>query len=256
MATIDITLAEILRDGRRFADSPRPAVDGLRTQIGDGLFSIFGTVVAHEPVVVRASSFRTDDVVSFTPYGRMRGALLTQTLRLRMVQHASHDPFGDAVTAWRASEGASELVDYFDAIDDDERARLATDVAAHSVVLQHRIGDIPPQWRPRTAVRARVRLANGQVELRDHVDLAIGSISAGTGNALIDMTSSLLDDNIERALRFHALVESLRAGVAPRFVAALSTATGDLWRVVVDDELLQRAITELLEVISQLKATP
>jgi len=247
-------MAEILRDGRRFADAPRPAVDGLRTQIGDGLFSIFGATAAHEPVVVRASSFRTNDLVAYTPYGRMRGALLTQTLRLHMVNYSSHDPFGDAVAAWRASEGASELVDYFDAIDDDERARLTTDVAAHSVVLQQRIGDIPPQWRPRTAVRARVRLANGQVELRDHVDLAIGSISAGTGNALVDITSSALDDNVERALRFHALVESLRAGVAPRFIAALSTATGDVWRVVVDDELLQRAVNELLDVITQLKA--
>jgi len=254
VATIDITMAEILRDGRRFADAPRPAVDGLRTQIGDGLFSIFGATAAHEPVVVRASSFRTNDLVAYTPYGRMRGALLTQTLRLHMVNYSSHDPFGDAVAAWRASEGASELVDYFDAIDDDERARLATDVAAHSVVLQQRIGDIPPQWRPRTAVRARVRLANGQVELRDHVDLAIGSISAGTGNALVDITSSVLDDNVERALRFHALVESLRAGVAPRFIAALSTATADVWRVVVDDELLQRAVNDLLGVITQLKA--
>ena len=254
MATIDITMAEILRDGRRFADAPRPAVDGLRTQIGDGLFSIFGATAAHEPVVVRASSFRSDDLVAYTPYGRMRGALLTQTLRLHMVNYSSHDPFGDAVAAWRASEGASELVDYFDAIDDDERARLTTDVAAHSVVLQQRIGDIPPQWRPRTAVRARVRLANGQVELRDHVDLAIGSISAGTGNALVDITSSVLDDNVERALRFHALVESLRAGVAPRFIAALSTATADVWRVVVDDELLQRAVNDLLGVITQLKA--
>jgi len=251
---MNITMAEILRDGRRFADEPRPAVDGLRTQIGDGLFSLFGATVAHEPVVVRASSFRSDDNLAYTPYGRMRGALLTQTMRLRMVNYISHDPFRDAVSAWRASEGASELVDYFDAIDDDERARLATDVAAHSVVLQQRIGDIPPQWRPRTAVRARLRLADGQVELRDHVDLAIGSMSAGTGNALVDMTSSVLDKNVERALRFHALVDSLRAGVAPRFVAALSTATGDVWRVVVDDDLLQRAMYELLDVISQLKA--
>jgi hypothetical protein len=102
-------------------------------------------------------------------------------------------------------------------------------------------------------MRARVRLGNGQVELRDHVDLAIGSVSAGTGNALIDITSSVLDDNLERALRFHALVESLRAGIAPRFVAALSTATGDVWRMVVDTDLLQRAVGELLVAVQQMK---
>lgn len=246
-------MAEILRDGRRFATTTRPAVDGLRSQLADGLYLIFGPTVPVAPLVVRASSFRTEDTMAYTPYGRMRGALLTQTLRLQMVNYTSHDPFSDAVAAWRASEGASELVDYFDAIDDDERARLATDVAAHAVVLQQRIGEIPTQWRPRTAMRARVRLGNGQVELRDHVDLAIGSVSAGTGNALIDITSSVLDDNLERALRFHALVESLRAGIAPRFVAALSTATGDVWRMVVDTDLLQRAVGELLVAVQQMK---
>lgn len=251
VATKDITLADILRDGRRFAATPRPNVDGLRTQIGDGLYVSCGATIPSTPLVVRSSSFRTDDTVAYTPYGRMRGALLTQTVRLHMVGFTSNDPFSDAIAAWRASEGASELVDYFEVIDDDERARLATDVAAHAVVLQQRIGDIPAPWRPRTAIRARVRLGNGQVELRDHVDLAIGSISSGTGNALIDITTSVLDDNLERALRFHALVESLRTGIAPRFVAALSTATGDVWRVVVDDEHLQRAVGELLDVIQQ-----
>lgn len=253
MATLDITMADILKDGRRFATTHRTPVDGLRTQIGDGLFAVFGSEVSPTPIVVRSSSFRTDDVVAYTPYGRMRGALLTQTLRLHMVGFSSQDPFSDAVAAWRASEGASELVDYFDAIDDDERARLATDVAAHAIVLQRRIGGIPPSWRPRTSTRARVRLGNGQVELRDHVDLTVGSMSTGTGNVLIDMTSSVLDESLERALRFHALVESLRSGVAPRFVAALSTATGDIWRVIVDSELLQRAISDLLIVIKSTK---
>lgn len=239
-------MAEILHDGRRFGDRPRASVDGLRTQIGDGLFALFGGEIPSRPVVIRSSSFRSGDLTAYTPYGRMRGALLTLTLRLQLVGYSSHDPFGDAVVAWRSSEGASALVDYFDAIDDDERARLATDVAAHSVTLRDRIGDIPAAWRPRTAVRTRLRLGHGQVELRDHVDLVVGSVCAGTGNALIDMTSSPLDENLERALRYHALVESLRAGVAPRFVAGLSTATGDVWRLIVDNELLQRAVGDLL----------
>lgn len=249
MTTKDITLAEILRDGRRFADRPRPVVDGLRTQIVDGIFEIFGATPPATPTLIRASSFRSADHMAYTPYGRMRGALLTQIVRLAMVSYVSNDPFGDAVTAWRASEGASELVDYFDAIDDDERARLATDVAAHAITLHQRIGDVPAQWRPRTAVRSRIRLANSQVELRDHIDLVIGSATSGTGTVLVDVTTSALDENLERALRFHALTEALRSGTAPRFVAALSTSTGDMWRMFVDDALLQRAVHELLNTL-------
>jgi hypothetical protein len=139
-------------------------------------------------------------------------------------------------------------VDYFDAIDDDERARLATDVAAHSVTLVQRVGQLPAAWRPRTAVRTRLSLG-GVVELRDHVDLMVGSVNTGSGVALVDLTTSLLDDSLERALRFHALVESLRTSRPPTYVAALSTASGEMWRCEVDDELLLRAVSDLINVL-------
>ncbi|NBV26232.1 MAG: hypothetical protein EBR99_02835, partial [Actinobacteria bacterium] len=66
------------------------------------------------------------------------------------------------------------------------------------------------------------------------------------GVALIDITTSTLDESMERALRFHAVVETLKSGHAPRFVATLSTATGQLWRFNVDNELLHRGVGEIL----------
>ncbi|MBU6233522.1 MAG: hypothetical protein KJS64_04655 [Acidobacteria bacterium] len=249
METTLVTMADILRDGRTRRTSPLPDVSGIRAHLLDGIYAVIGGRPVDQPVVVRASSFRQADTAAYTPYGRMRGALLTQTLRLFLVNFSSRDPFASAVAAWRASEGASELVDYFDAIDDDERARLATDVAAHSVTLTQRVGQLPATWRPRTAVRTRLRLG-GVVELRDHVDLMVGSVTTGSGVAVVDLTTSPLDESLERALRYHALVESLRTSRPPTFVAALSTASGDMWRCEVDDELLLRGVADLIAVLS------
>lgn len=249
-----MTITDILRDGRTRRTAPLPDVSGIRAHLLDGIYGVLGGRPVDQPLVVRASSFRHADTAAYTPYGRMRGALLTQTLRLYLVNFTSRDPFQSAVAAWRASEGASELVDYFDAIDDDERARLATDVAAHSVTLVQRVGQLPAAWRPRTAVRTRLRLG-GVVELRDHVDLMVGSVTTGSGVALVDLTTSLLDDSLERALRFHALVESLRTSRPPTYVAALSTASGEMWRCEVDDELLHRAVSDLINVLPSPEVT-
>jgi hypothetical protein len=98
-------------------------------------------------------------------------------------------------------------------------------------------------------------LGGGGVILRDHIDLVIGSANGvGSGVALIDITTSILDESMERALRFHAVVETLKSGLAPRFVATLSTATGQLWRFNVDNELLHRGVGEILSTLDALVA--
>jgi hypothetical protein len=250
-----VTLIDSLRDARR-NPSPEVALDsaGIRATLADGIYSILGEAQPSTPYVIRPSSFRRDVVASsYTPFGRMRGALITQLMRLMAINFPINDLFTDAVTAWRASEGASELVEVFAGLDDDEMARLATDVVAHGVVLQQRLGTPPSSWLPRTAVRSAIRLGGGGVVLRDHIDLVIGSANGiGSGVALIDITTSTLDESMERALRFHAVVETLKSGLAPRFVATLSTATGQLWRFNVDNDLLHRGVSEILSTLDVL----
>lgn len=249
-STFESTLIDALRDARH---TPRrvASVDaaGLRAALTDGIYTILGEAQPIVPYVLRPSSLRRPtDHVAYTPFGRMRGALITQLVRLMSCGVEIDDLFCDAVLAWRASEGASELVDVFASLDEDELARLTTDVTAHAVTLKQRLGTPPSSWMPRTAVRSALRLIGGGVVLRDHIDLVLGSSSAG-GVALIDVTTSVLDEAMERAMRFHAVVETLKNGLAPRFVATLSTATGELWRFRVDDELLYRGVRDVLDAL-------
>jgi hypothetical protein len=67
--------------------------------------------------------------------------------------------------------------------------------------------------------------------------------------ALLDVTTSTLDEGEERAMRYHALVQTLRTGVVPLRTSAFSTATGELWSCDVDGELLTRSVADLLEVL-------
>jgi hypothetical protein len=76
--------------------------------------------------------------------------------------------------------------------------------------------------------------------------------SAWASVVLLDVTTSPLGEGAERAMRYHALVETLRTSIVPLRTSAFSTATGELWMLDVDHELLTRSAHEVLEVINEL----
>jgi hypothetical protein len=250
-------VVDVLRGDRQ----KRPRLDttsaaGLRAQLEDGIHDIFTKDLPPSPLVVRPSSLReswhaTD--LSSSTLGLIRGALVTQLLRLRLVGVTIDNAFDDAVAAWRADAGAGPLLATFDQLDGDDRARLATDVTAHDVTLSRCFGQLPSHWMARSCVRATQRLAGGHVILRDVVDLTIGANTAeSTTVVLVDVTTSPLGESAERTLRFHALVETLRTSVVPLRSAVFSSATGEFWTRDIEPELLARSVDDVLEVLQAL----
>ncbi len=259
--TVDTTLtpptvADVLRGDR----SRRPLSDhavaaGLRADLEDRLFELFHSTTAPDPVRVGPRDVRDDPRVaelSHAPSGRLRGVLVGEILRLLSVGYVSDDPFRDALAAWRSQYPTGDLAAFADQLDADDRARLATDVTAHAVTLSQRLGGLNPRWRPRTNVSSVARLAGGRVEVRDIVDLVVGSVTTMRASiTLFDVTTSPLNEGHERVQRFHALCETLRSHVAPLRVVTLSTATGDIWSMDVETELLRRALDELVGAIER-----
>jgi hypothetical protein len=246
-----INVVEALRGDR----SKRPLIDiasagGLRSLLEDGIFEIIGAQKLDSPLVVRTSSlhqrFATTDLTQSTP-GRIRGVLIGQLLRLLSVGMSIDHAFDDAVTAWRAEVGTGELIEQLDALDSDDRARLATDLEAHCVTLTRALGKIPARWMPRSGVRATQRLAGGNVVLRDVVDLMIGTPTSDVASiALFDVTTSPLGEGAERSMRYHALLQTLRTSVMPLRTCTFSSATGEIWIRDVDYELLARSVEDVL----------
>jgi hypothetical protein len=251
------TVVEALRgDRRRRPRTERNCAPGLRAVLEDGIYELLKDVTPAEPLVVRASSLRqpasTLDI-SLSPHARVRGILVNQVLRLLSVGAPVTSPFEDALRAWRLEVTSGDLRDFVDQLDGDDLARLATDVTAHSVTLTRSLGLVSPHWLPRSAVHAQILLCGGAVQLRDVIDLMVGTTKGDFASvALFDVTTSPLSEGAERSMRYHALVHTLRSGVVPLRTSAFSTATGDMWSLDVDATLLTRGAQDVLATLSDL----
>ncbi|MHB1087886.1 MAG: hypothetical protein ACYC19_03870 [Acidimicrobiales bacterium] len=248
-------------DALRGERETRPKADvtsaaGVRSILEDGIYAILGQARPVSTLVIRASSLRQHATVadiSLAPLSRVRGILVNQVLRLLSIGARVTSPFDEALSAWRLEVGASELLDFVDRLDADERARLETDVTAHAITLMRSLGSVPPRWLPRTAVRASQQLGAGAVLLRDVVDLMVGTTSGEVANVvLFDVTTSPLGEGAERAMRYHALVQTLRTSVVPLRTSSFSTATGEMWSLDVDSQTLVRSAHDVLDAIERL----
>lgn len=254
---LDPTPPSVL-DVLRGVRSTRPPLDrtsaaGLRAMIEDGIYAIMRDERPTSPLVVRASALRqpwSTTNVAASPLGRLRGVLVNQLLRLLSVGARVDDPYGDAVRVWRSDRDDDPLTDDVAQLDEQDRARLATEVRAHYETLTNSLGVVSSLWLPRSAVRASQSLAGGAVVLRDVVDLMIGTTYDETSSvALLDITTSPLTESDDRVTGFHALVHTLRTTSTPLRTSMLSTATGDLRSRDVDFALLSQCIDDVLAAI-------
>lgn len=247
------TITSVLRgDPQRRPLPDRQVAAGLRAQLEDGIFSLWPNE-PREPVTVRASAFTLNPTsTEGTSTGQFRGLLLNQLLRLLAMGVTISDPFANAIEAWRSEDAASPLLTQVDQLDAEDLARLRADVQSHFTTLERNLGPLPASWEPRSAVRAYQRLAGGQVILRDAIDLSLGTTTSERASVvLVDVTTSPLGASAERIMRYHALVQTLRTGVAPLRSAAFSSATAELWVLDVTNELLQRGVDDVLHVLSK-----
>lgn len=231
----------------------RPRVDrglagGLRAWLDDGIYERLG-VLAPGAVFVAPRAF-APNFQHGSATSRLRGALVAQLVRLRVVSVRRSSPFCDAVDALRGSGRDERLVAVYEALDADERSRLAAEVTAHDEVLRDVLPHLPARWSPRCGVRQAVALGGGGVVCRGVVDLVVGT-PGGTRACvcLVDVTTSPLGDHHERTCDYLALIETMRTGEQPLRVAVVSTADGGSIVRDVTPELLSHAVNDLLDVL-------
>lgn len=189
--------------------------------------------------------------ISDSSLSRARGVAISTLFRLLVAQVHVQNPLDDALCAWRGERPHDELLSAVEHLDADQAARLRADVDAHFATLDRGLGPIPSNWWPRTSQRARQILGGGNVQLNDVVDLVVGSTHSDRASvALVDVTTSPLGAGAERVMRYHALVQTLRAGVVPLRTSMFSSATGELWSLDVDAELLMRAVGDLVDTLT------
>jgi hypothetical protein len=259
MQVVDLPTQPSVLSVLRGDPTTRPAVDralagGLRAWLEDGIYAISKGETRERPLVIRSNLAAVSELVSIeaSSTAQLRGVLVSYVLRLASVQYCFDDPYHDALSAWRVEEGTSSLAKAFDQLSADDRARLAADVNAHASTLLQHLGVVQPQWNVRIHQQTLQRLSAGNVLLRDVVDLRLGSSATNRASvALFDITTSPLGDRMERTLRYHALVETLRTSTPPLRVATLSSATGEFWNIDVTSDLLVLALEDVLDAVEQ-----
>jgi len=252
-------LIEVLRGDR----ARRPRRDdaraaGLRASLEDHVFEIFGPARRETPVVVSSATLRGSGhgfELFDSTLSRARGHVISTAFRLLVAHVHVEDPYDDALGAWRGERPDDQLLSVIAHLDDDQVARLRADVTSHFATLTKGLGPVPSSWWPRTSQRARQLLGGGNVLLRDVVDLVVGSTHHEVASvALVDITTSPLGAGAERVMRFHALMQTLRTSVVPLRTSIFSSATGELWTLDVDPELLMRAVSDVVETMARVGA--
>ena len=253
------TVLQALRGNR--TDRPAPRIGDaaiLRAALEDSLYAIVGPQHFFDPLVLRSQDLRTEPLVlaeNAHSLARVRGILIHHALRLLSVGYSFNNPYEEVLDAWRCEAGANELLTFIDHLDSEDRAKFATEIAAHTTALRHGLGTFGSSWSLRSTVRVANLLCAGAVALRDTIDLSIDTFGNGANSTvLLDLTPAPLDESSEKALRIHALNQTLRTGVTPLRSAVLSTATGDQVVREVTSDLLTQAVADVLKAAERKRA--
>ena len=247
VAAKDLVLA--LR-GERTA---RPRVDptlagGLRAWLEDDLAPSVATSDPAAPLFLSPRTVAAEDPRSDAPpLALARGALVQALVAQRLFLGEVDHPMDDALSALEADPGQRTIVEAVHQLDPDGFARLAAEVAAHDTVLTHSLGAIPSSWLPRSNVRLSVPLVGGRVVLGAMVNVVLGPPATAVATVcLLDITTAPLDDLAPARLGILALIEALRSSAPPLRVASLSTATGEVAMLDVDDSVLTDALRRVV----------
>ena len=215
---------------------------GLTHDIDADLRDVVSLGPATNPLVIapRLSPPRGVIELADSRRARLRGRVVEVWLSLWAARSGVRPTVKDLLDAAGVSDQYRDVVESFSSLDPDSRARLVADLRSHLSVLDGLLGAPSPTVAIDLDVRRRVVLAHGAGELRVRVDVVV---SRQGQRGLLDVTTSPLDHQIE-PFALTALAD-VAVGRRPTRVAQLSTATGDVHWIDVDDALLDLAFTTL-----------
>jgi hypothetical protein len=143
----------------------------------------------------------------------------------------------------RLADDQRSIGDYIESIGDAERAQLRGNVVDLLTRFEECFPPLKPSWRPVTESSARYELFDGAIVLGCRSDLTLGMPGA---KVIVDFKSGGIHPRHREDLRFYALVEAMRSGMAPRRLAtySLSAARADVEEVT--EGVLQAAARRVI----------
>jgi len=180
--------------------------------------------------------------------GRMLDALFRQVAVTGVV---GPDPLADAIAAGRADgeDGAQDLL----GLGAPDQLTVRAEVTAATERLVADWPSLPPGSSVRTQERVLVSLAGGRVLLSGRPDVTIGRPSLHrAGVVVLEAKSGGFRPAHLDEVRFYALLEALRWGVAPFRVVVWSLGDGRIEAVDVDADLVWSEALRVADAITRL----
>lgn len=180
--------------------------------------------------------------------GRLVDAIFRQVATTSSV---GDDPLADAVAGCAAEGEPVEAA--FAALSVAERDQVRTEVTAASAALLASWPALPAGAGVRTQERLLVALAGGRVVLSGRPDLTIGRPTRRRAGVLVGEAKSgrFRPAHLEE-LRFYALLEALRWGVAPFRGVVWSLGDGRIETLDVDTDLVWSETLRVADAITRL----
>ncbi|MDQ4134372.1 MAG: PD-(D/E)XK nuclease family protein [Actinomycetota bacterium] len=186
------------------------------------------------------------------------GTVVHRAVELSVAAPADRHPLdlvGQAIESLAADDPRNAMRDYLQNAPESVLNELRAAANEAVVKFQECWPPLQRAWKPRAEMRIRAQLCDGRLELQGKVDLALGLPRGDEARELfVDLKTgrsypSHLDD-----LRFYALVQLLRAGVAPFRVASYYFDTATFHHEDVTLESLEIALRRTIDGVEKLCA--
>jgi hypothetical protein len=226
------------------------AVEAVRTYLHEQLTDIAPRFSAKNPLWLskqrlttihgcEAHHLATKDTFAWTPL-TARGTVLHKAVELGVHWRGETTPtevVDEAIA--RLSDSNHGVADFLVAMSEGDRAQLRSYAIDLYTRFEECFPKLKPAWRPVTESPARYEMFDGAIVLGTRADLTLGTADQ---KVIIDVKSGAIHPNHREDLRFYALVEALRSGMAPRRLATYSLAAARSDVEDVSEGVLQAAV--------------
>lgn len=190
-----------------------------------------------------AHHMATKDTFAWTPL-TARGTVLHKAVELGVHWKGESTPADivDEAIA-RLSDSSHNAADFLISMNPGDHAQLRSYAVDMYTRFEECFPKLKSAWRPVTESSSRYELFGGAIVLGTRSDLTLGTADQ---KVIIDVKSGGLHTSHREDLRFYALVEALRSGMAPRRLAtySLSAARADVEDV--SEGVLQAAVRRVV----------
>lgn len=227
---------ELLGRSGEDAALPDEIAEELRTELHEGLADLASELAPDQPVFISKHALTTihgceahhaagSDAFEWN-VNSARGTVAHKAIEV-LIHHR-----GEAYPSAIVDEGIARLLNdersplgaFLGRASEYELAELRAAAVAKVSQFEECFPPLPPKWIPVVESRSRVDLFGGRIALTGKTDLTLGRPGR---KVIIDLKTGWVSVAHREDLRFYALVETLKLGVAPRKIATyyLDSAT-------------------------------